>query len=98
MMMSPTLVDVPMFQLFSSRFAQTHNFHIEMQFISSQWMIEVQGYSIVINIFHTCIPGLTGVIFYAQLQAFLDGHIFREFAARHIHICLSIIFTVSVRR
>lgn len=41
MMMSATLVDVPMLKFFAAGLAQSHNLHIEMQFVPCQGMIKV---------------------------------------------------------
>ena len=77
-MMMPTLVDMPMLQLFGSRLTQIHNFHIEMQLIARQRMIEVQRHSIAFNGIDARIAGLTGIISDGQFQTFLNGHILGE--------------------
>ena len=62
MMMPITLMDVPMFQLFTGWLAQPDHLHVEMQFIPRQWMIEIEGHVVTLDRLDTGVSGLPRVI------------------------------------
>lgn len=54
-MLVTAIMDVSVRQLFGGRFAQADNFHIEMQLIAGERMIEVQGHIFTFNRIDACI-------------------------------------------
>lgn len=61
-MVMSILVNMSMLQLFRGWLAYTHNFHIEMQFIARQRVIEIQGHIIAFNPIYARVAGLSGII------------------------------------
>ena len=61
-MMPVTLMNMPVFELFAGRFAQTHDLHIEVQFIPGQRMIEIKRHVVAFDRVDAGVAGLPLVI------------------------------------
>ena len=60
--MMSILMDMAMLHLFGGRLTQTHYFHIEVQLIAGQRMIEIQSHCIAVDRVDAGITRLPGII------------------------------------
>ena len=45
----PTIMDMSMLELFLGWLTQVHHLHIEVQFITGKWVIEIQRHRVAFN-------------------------------------------------
>ena len=61
-MMMSTLVDMTMLEFFTGRLTQLDNLYVEVQLVSSEGVVEVQGYDVAFDGIDTGIAGLALIV------------------------------------
>ena len=61
-MMSITLVDVPVLQLFAGRLAQPHDFYVEMELVPGERVVEIQRDVFAVDRVDAGVTRLPGII------------------------------------